>query len=181
MSRLENTNKPHLGLLLQDFSLALDLIQQEHLARWAMKTAMILDSVEGHHHFYNKEDCEKLKTEGRIPRGSLIWIGRFYGNLLDGSAADFSADADKLHKVGQGSVTNIGVGHLVFQVFSLRVRPEHGNTALRIRANPGRWDESLIQIWPRMNRTISWPPPLSFTLSGPLSYGRLQARWRPSI
>jgi len=68
MSSLESTNIPLLGSLIQDVSTPLDSAQQESIAVWIMKTAMVLDAVDTRTRtlFYTKEDRDKLRVASII-------------------------------------------------------------------------------------------------------------------
>jgi len=48
--------------MIEDIALYLDVSQQTSIASWAIKTAMVLDSVEGHSRFYDKTERENLKA-----------------------------------------------------------------------------------------------------------------------
>jgi hypothetical protein len=60
MSTLENNNIPINGSMFADISIPLDVAQQTAVAAWAVKTAMVVDSVRGRvatNRFYRKEEC----------------------------------------------------------------------------------------------------------------------------
>ena len=88
MSRLETENKSIIGDFLNDRSLQLDTSQQASLARWTLKTAMVLDAVTKERNlFYARSECENLYLKSLIPDRTTIWIGRYYDSTfsLDGT------------------------------------------------------------------------------------------------
>lgn len=178
MSNLENQCIPVIGSLLEDISFILDREYQLLLSLWAVKVAMVLDSVEENSKkFYLKTDCENLRNNKDIPPGTTIWMGRYFGRSLHTGGVNFTA-LDKSVPVADCSTMAIVVGHLVLEVFSIRYRPEYRNRIVRIEPHQGRWNELLVPIWPTTSDHASWPPPLSFTNSGPSSIGGLITRWK---
>ena len=175
MSRLESKSIPLVGSLLADISLNLDTDYQELASTWAIKTAMVLDSVANRSSkYYLRAECEALKDRSRIPLGTMIWLGRYIGRSLHSGAAHFTAHSNDSPVVADCCTTTIVIGHLVVQVLNLRVRAEYKDKTVRIEPNLGRWNESLVPVWPITSTLASWPPRLSFSNSG----GRLtSAAW----
>jgi len=177
MSNLETQCIPAVGCLLEDISFALDCNNQSLVAMWATKIAIVLDSIEENpQKFYLKADCENLKNYKTIPPGTTIWMGRYFGRSLHTGAANFTA-LDQSVPVADCSTMVIVVGHLILELLSVRHRP-NCKRVIQIEPNPGRWHELLVPIWPIISDRASWPPPLSFTNSGPFPIGSLVKRWK---
>lgn len=177
MSQLETESKPLIGCLLQDFSLPIDTSQQTLLARWTLKTAMVLDGVtKERSRFYTRTECENLYLNSKIPDRTTIWVGRYYrsGFSLDGT--EVWIDRPGTPKVAKVCATTIVIGHLAIQSVTVHVPPEHKDK--EIAGHIPVVDGSLLDIWPSGTRPVNWPPPVSYTDSGPASLGWLFARWR---
>ena len=104
MSQLEEDAIPVLRPLLLDFQIPLSSEQQVLLAVWAMKTGMVLDSIHKHAHFYQKDERKNLRENRILPAGTVIWIGRFFGNGKHAGLSDFSLDSAPDLKVASGCV-----------------------------------------------------------------------------
>jgi hypothetical protein len=177
MSNLETQCIPVIGALLGDISFALDSNYQSLVSQWAIKIAMVLDAMdENPKKFYLKTDCENLKNIRAIPPGTTVWMGRYFGRSLHTGGANFTM-LDESVPFAECSTTAIVVGHLILEVLSVRYRA-NPKRVLPIAPKPGKWHELLVPIWPSVSDKASWPPPLSFTNSGPLSIGSLITRWK---
>jgi hypothetical protein len=179
MSKLEQDTIPVLRPLLRDLSYPLSSEEQILLASWAMKTGMVLDSIYKHERFYQRNECQNVRENRAIPNGTIIWIGRYFGNGKHAGLSDFSSDPSPHPKVGNGCVLTFIFGHVVFQILSARVGSDYKERWFKVASRPGRWDELLTQIWPNNNRQFIWPPPLSFTLYSEFSIRSLINRFRP--
>jgi integrase len=84
MSRLEKKVQKYMGLLINDFSLPLDRDYQKGLAGWAVKTAMVNDTVESHQRFFTEAECHAFKRDRTLPDGTQIVAGRFTDISADG-------------------------------------------------------------------------------------------------
>lgn len=84
MSQLENQIKPLVGSLMADISLTLNRDQQNILAIWGLKTAMVMDATKGKEttRCYQRKDRSNLKDQSVIPRMTMVWLGRFEGTGL---------------------------------------------------------------------------------------------------
>lgn len=180
MSKLEQDTIPIFKPLLVNLSVPLSSEQQSLLASWVMKTGVVLDSIHRHNRFYQKDECENLRETRTIPTGTVIWIGRFFGNGLHAGLSDFSLESPPHVKVGTGCVITFVLGRVVFQILSARARADHKEQQFNVGFRPGRWDELLTKIWPNTGSQITWPPPLSFTLFDGASIGNLVNRFKPS-
>jgi hypothetical protein len=180
MSSLEAEAMPILTEMFEDKSVSLDQEQQQILARWLMKTAMVYDSIKGRNApniFYTKDECVAFRQSFQIPMPTMIWIGRFDEVHRDMSGLDFSreVDGDRL----TGNVMTITNEHFVAQVLSLHPpQISTGATYIGVEQKQGEWGLALTQIWPPANAAVKWPPPGFFTNGGESGYAYLLHRWR---
>jgi hypothetical protein len=179
MSQLETKTIPILRPLLTDFSLPLEVNDQIVLATWAAKVALVFDSIYQHTHFYTKNECVAFNLTGAIPVRTKIWIGRYFGNAQSANLSDFTLNHESDLKVANGCVTTIIAGHVVFQILSMKFRPDYEKRSLRGVIASAPWERLLTQIWPNGNTKITWPPPLSFTLYGQFTVKSLFNRFNP--
>ena len=182
MSDLEAQCIPLIGSLMQDISAPLDTSQQSLLSAWAVKTAMVLDSTNPRERqsFYEKAECEKLRLSSTIPDRTRVWIGRSSLNGLHADGTDVGIVTPDGTMIAKGNATTFIVGHLAIQVFAVHPLPEYKDKTINeIAPRPGPWNELLIQIWPANSRSVTWPPPLTFTGRGTRQHiGQLLYRWR---
>lgn len=180
MSSLEAECIPLIGSLMQDVAAPLDPSQQSLLSRWALKTAMVLDSTNTRARslFYQRSECENLRLNSTIPDRTRVWIGRSSLNSLHADGTDVVIQAPDGTKIGLGNATTLIVGHLALQVFAVHPKPEYKNNPMNVAPRPGPWDDLLVQIWPAKTRSVSWPPPQTFTDRGSRQIGHLLYRWR---
>ncbi len=181
MSALEKENIPLIGSLMQDIAAPLDESQQTLLSIWALKTAMVLDSVNAKErgHYYTRAECEALRLNRTIPDHTNVWIGAYSREGYSADGTILSLDLPSAPKAAKASLSTFVVGHLPIQVITIRPEPQHNNTRIEeVKIRPGQWDKLLLSIWPVEKRSIMWPPPLTFNNSGPQSIATLFARWR---
>jgi hypothetical protein len=180
MSALEAEVMPILTEMFDDKAVSLNQEQQQIIARWLMKTAMVYDSLKGRNApniFYRKDECVAFRQSSQIPMPTMMWIGRFDEVHRDMSGLEFSreVDGDRL----TGNVMTLTNEHFVAQVLSLHVPPTtNAATHIGLEQKQGEWDLALTQIWPPDQTTVNWPPPGSFTNGGPSGYAYLLDRWR---
>ena len=127
MSRLESDNIPIIGSMFGDLSIPLDVDQQTTVAEWAVKTSMVVDSVQGRNdanRFYTKPECVGMRLTRTIPDRTRIWIGRSALSSLSAIGTHIRMFSPEVPARTPGMVVNIVVGHLAIQVMTLHVRPE---------------------------------------------------------
>ena len=182
MSVLEQRNRSLIGCLLRDIAAPLNFEQQTFLAAWAVKTAMVLDSVknlESNPLFYEKTECIQMRLDHTIPARTRIWIGRSSLSSLGAYGTDVAIVSPELRKLGMGMATTIVVGHLAVQVFGMHIYAEHvAKNVEDVQPKPGNWANMLVPIWPIGPHSVMWPPQVTFTNSGQHSIARLMDRWR---
>jgi len=183
MSKLESECIPVIGSMLQGLSVPLLQEQQELVSMWAMKTAMMMDSIKGRDaakRFYTHDECEQLRLQRTIPDETRVWLGHNVGEVLGGFGTDFTAVAAELGMqcIARGTSSTIIVGRLSLQIVTVHRFPEHlGRDISDVQPKAADWESQLIQIWPA-TRYISWPPKVAFENEGRLGIGRLMERWR---
>ena len=180
MSTLEQDTIPVLKPLLRDLSIPLTSEEQALLAVWAMKTGMVLDSIYNHVHFYQKVERKRLRENRTMPNGTVVWIGRFFGNGKHAGLSNFSLDSLPLLKVADGCVITFVFGRVIFQIVSVRPRPEYRERRFDAIPRSGRWNELLTTIWPNTGSQVRWPPACSFTLYGESAVAGLIHRFKPT-
>jgi hypothetical protein len=181
MSAIENKNKPVIACMFEDLTIPLDCQQQTLLSNWAVKTAMVLDSMkntESNPRFYLKFDYVTFRERRIIPNRVCVWIGRYSVSGLGAYGTDVAIAFPDQAKIGIGTATTIVTGHLAVQVFAMRLKPEHSQNKLEIQPKAGDWDNMLVPIWPIARESVTWPPKVTFTTSGERSLAALMDRWR---
>ena len=181
MSALETENIPLIDCLMRKISAPLDAARQTSLSIWALKTTMVLDVInpKNRGHFYTRAECEGLHLNRTIPEQSYVWIGAYSRSGLSADGTDSSLNLPDVPKAAKASVSTFIIGYLAIQVVTIHNEPEHKNAPIEdVVLKAGPWDKLLLNIWPVGTRAVTWPPPLSFTHSGPLSIARLMDRWR---
>ena len=182
MSRVENKTKPVIACMFEDLTIPLDRQQQTLLSNWAVKTAMVLDSVknpESNARFYQKPECVTFRQRRIIPDRIRIWIGRSSLSALGAYGTDVAIITPEGSPLGVGTATTIVIGHLAVQVMAMRINSELKDKSITdVQPKPGDWDNMLVQIWPIARDSVMWPPKVTFTNSGPRSIATLMDRWR---
>jgi hypothetical protein len=184
MSRLEEKNIPAIGDMLDNKPTSIDRGRQRLLNEWAVKTAMIMDSIKpniGNESFYTREERTSMRESGMIPAKTQIWIGALTEQHLGAFGTDFTiVGGDGKTRVGTGIANTIAVSHFVVQVVTTHILPKYG--ALQF-PNPtpksGDWENMLIGVYPKAVKTVEWPPKIYFTNGGPRGIAYLMDRWRP--
>jgi hypothetical protein len=180
MSTLEAEAMPILTEIFEDKTVVLNQEQQQTIARWLMKTAMVYDSIKGRNApniFYTRDQCVAFRKSFQMPAPTMMWIGRFDEVHRDMSGLDFSRETEG--GLVKGTVLTLTNEHFVAQVLSLHVpQPAPATTHVQLEQKQGEWDLALNQIWPPQQPTLTWPPPGFFTNGGQSGYAYLLDRWR---
>lgn len=179
MSNLEHANSRIIGPMLHDISIPLDPTQQWSIARWALKSSMVVEGIANQKQaFYHQNEREDLR-HSIVPQNTFIWLGRYVGNHeISVAAMHLWSDIPGDPKVFHCYVTTVVFGYFVFQVFSAHV--PYGHPRVGLNTVPGPWNDVLISIWPANKTTIVWPSPLCFD---DFSFGisDLINRFRPEL
>lgn len=182
MSGMETTVKKFMGAMIEDLSMPLDRQNRQNLAEWGVKCAMVIDTVDVHPRFFTEDECHAFKQKRTIPNRTQVFAARFTGHSLDTNGASFSlTEPETGELLVRGHVCNVMVGHVVLQVLSWRPEPEHKDRIVQVRAADGPWDKLTIQVWPIAKKVVSWPPPISLslsTLAGVTHYAHFRSRFK---
>lgn len=181
MCDLEAECVPLIGSLMQDVAAPLDPSQQTLLSRWALKTAMVLNSTNTRKRssFYDRAECENLRSSAAIPDRARVWIGRCSLDCLHADGTDVAIIGPDRQRIAIGNAATVIVGHLALQVFAVHPLPKYKSNAIEVEPRPGPWDKTLVQVWPGKAHSVNWPPPETFTVSGTRRHiGQLLYRWR---
>ena len=159
MSRLESETKPVLESILDDQLKDLDTSAQLTLARWAVKTAMVLEATDSNRcWFYSEDDRQLMRKALDLPQRTSVWIAKCVNQPNIYSAAKHlrtTPGDDGVHMYA----TTMAFGSLALQVESIRTPsavPE--NVAVTYDVREGDWDQTLVQVWPASQNSRAWPP-----------------------
>lgn len=182
MSRLEEKNIPVVGSMLMNTSTVIDTGRQRLFNEWAVKTAMVMDSIKEHHDyekFYTRDECFAMRISWQIPKRTRIWIGALAESHLGAFGTDFTIRGGNGARIGMGTANTIIIGHFAVQVVTIHTTPEYAAyTLVDVQPKPGDWDNMVIQVEPRVQKQVNWPPKVVFTNGGRLSIALLMDRWR---
>lgn len=186
MSDIETLNKPIMGPMIDGKSAFLDNSEQNAIAKWAIKTAMVMDSLTVAPHrrlFFTQEERLAMRRSQQIPARTFIWLGRY---LDTGIAAESGGcyytlpptNGRELYtfEVYKGFLSTFVLGSLAIQTFTLRAPTDYSYRSMNVTPAKGPWNELLCSIWPT-NARIYWPPILGFD-DRFISIKRLHGRWR---
>jgi hypothetical protein len=166
MSELENGVRATMGGLINDLSLVLDREQQQELALWASKTAMVIEGMkQDKNNFYSVEQRHTFRSTLVPPPDTAIWMGRCaQSNLLHGEARKLHTRKSAVpNPLDDGCATTFVVGRLVIQILSVKRKSEAGQGNLQLSIREGPWERKLVQVWPIEKERVNWPPPESFS------------------
>jgi len=155
-----------MGSLVNDISMRLDEEQQQLLARWATKTAMVIEGAKQEkNNFYTAAQRSEFRATLVPPRETAIWLGRcFESNNLHGEARKLHVSNPKAtNPLEDGCATTFVTGRLVMQVLSIERKPDAKRGSLRLQMRAGPWENKLVQVWPVERQRVNWPPPQSFS------------------
>jgi hypothetical protein len=165
MSDLENAVRRPMGCLVNDLSIPLSPDDQYALAMWCCKTAMVIEGAkQDKNKFYSEADRKNLHLLKAVPPDTLVWVGRCAQSYL------LHAEARKLHvsrqlqgtQVTDGCSTTFVMKRLILQMLSVHRAAGAGGGTLGVEIQGGDWNRSLIQVWPRADRNVRWPPSRAF-------------------
>jgi hypothetical protein len=168
--------------LISDFALTLALQEQSLLFRWAIKTSIVFERANPTRRwFYTRGEAHRLRTCSTVPDWTTVWIGRHaqsQGGYTEGRRL-LEARPDSFFN--DGYVNTFAFDRLVLQAVTQRrdpaARAPRGRVRLTLKAQPGPWEHTLVQIWPTKRDEVRWPPPRSFSESG-ITLDELAGRFR---
>lgn len=178
MSRLENDAKPVLKSILDDKSKDLYASAQLTIARWAVKTAMVLEAIDSKRPwFYSEDERQMMRADLSLPHRTSVWIAKCVKQPNIYSAAKdhrTTPGDDGVHAFG----TTMAFGSLALQIVSIKtpnVIPKNVNLTYDVRE--GLWDQTLVQVWPTTQNSLAWPP--HYGLNGTFGLDTLTERLSP--
>jgi hypothetical protein len=158
MSKLETDVAPIITPMIQgSLPIGLTAEFQLLLARWITKTAMMCEYL-GPVRYFAGDERRSMMEDKRPPDDVCIWIGHsqaphaIQGSNLHLAPPQMTAPAAYL-------VTH-AIGQFAFQLFAYRPLLAETNY-VRVRSGP--WEQSLFPIWPKNDKPLEWPPPLTLT------------------
>ncbi len=166
MSDLEFAVRATMGGLVNDISMPLDEEQQLLLARWATKTAMVIEGAkQAKNGFYSPEQRSAFRTTLLPALGTAIWLGRCdQSNNLHGEARKLHVSSPTMtNPLEDGCATTFVTARLIMQVLSVKRKSDATSTSLRLQIRSGPWENKLVKIWPVEKSRVNWPPPQSFS------------------
>lgn len=179
MSRLENETKPIIESILDEKLTAIDVSAQLTIARWAAKTAMVLETIDSNRPcFYAEIERLLMRETQTIPQRTSVWIAKCIDHPNIYSAAKELRTAsgdDGVHAF----ITTMGFGSLALQVLGMKTPakiPE--SVAITYDVSDGPWDQTLVQVWPPSQNPLVWP--LQYGLKGELGLEALTERLNPA-
>jgi len=180
MSDLETANMPVMGPMIDDKSIALYENERGKIAAWALKTAMLMDSVTKAHVplFYTEGERQALKESWEIPSATLIWMGRYLGRNDIGASSsrvNFRYGSD----MAPTRVTTFILGSLLVQIMTMHPPARYRRHNILVTPKNGPWDQLLLEVWPCESLfRLYWPPLIPFDDSKTaLDVSTLADRW----
>jgi hypothetical protein len=153
MSLLEEESKPILlPLLLGESGAGLDNVEQRILARWGLKTAMVLEFSHPRGLAVPASHRHGLR-DGALPDHAQTWIAQYGGRLNTFYYHDHHR-VPHPEKTGEtiAYAVTFGIGHIMFHLWV----PMRADRQIE---NVGRLSQSLHQIWPlQPSVAINGPP-----------------------
>lgn len=178
MSRLENETKPILESILDDKLKDIDAWRQSTLARWAVKTAMVLECLNPDRTwFYSDDERQLMRATQSLPPRTSVWIAKCVNQPNIYSAAKdlrTTPDDGEIHAYS----TTMAFGPLAFQIVSIKTPatiPE--NVTLTYDVTEGPWGQTLLQVWPTTKESVGWP--LHYGLDSEFGLDALTERLSP--
>jgi hypothetical protein len=156
MHELEESCKGLLGHLIQGHPRKIRFWRQMLSATWAVKTALVMESVHPQHQEIPPVVFHTFHRTQRAEARQQVWIGHFAGSephsfrrtagrLVGASGTE---DGDDAH----GYLVALSIGQLALVVYG-HVMPTPANFTL-----PDELDRKLIHIWRPLYEVVSWPP-----------------------
>lgn len=173
MSRLENSVKPFMsGMVFPGHKTLLDEDRRRHLARWAVKTAMVFEFFKEDGLFYfTPEDRRAFMESTQPPNDVWVWLGKY--------------DATKSMRASQDRKINNATKAIHFysltltaNFFAVQVVASRHLGAVRKVPVAEMPKDSLVTIWPAncgAGEFVEWPPRL---MMGPTELRVLDTRFR---
>jgi hypothetical protein len=179
MSTLEAMTKPILGPMVQATHVTLAAGEQNILATWAHKTAMVFDLItrSGGSAFYRDEERHALMCNGLANLNrTFVWLGQLDVHY-EASTIDYrmfvKVTSRGTQRDAEAYCSTISVGTCVLQVLTLRGLDDVGR--LRPPFALAQWSPSTVAVWPVVSSSLDWPPS---TVMDAQTHSRFIDRWR---
>lgn len=165
MSQLESEAKPVLSPMILGGAVTLTATQQQKIAAWFTKCAMVFDSMGKGEIFYDALDRHHLRnTSDPVLDSTRIWLGmysepngiRASENHRTLMKTNLSRRPIKIH------VFTMSIGHLVLQLTSLKMVHIEDLPESTLSTKGPPMIEALVLIWPANLQGVQWPPSISF-------------------
>jgi len=152
MSDLEQEAKPVLLPLVAGAEVHLPGSAQSVIARWAIKTVMVLEfsSASSRGKYYSQTEREALRA-GRLPGSTLVFLAGYRGQHAF-QATEHPLTFSDTARTFPGYSSTTTFGSLVLQVLSYRERA--GSRWFKVSGN---FDKAEVQVWP-IRGEVLWPP-----------------------
>lgn len=159
MSRLENVAKPLFNSILEEQLVVIDPSDQFTFSCWAVKTAMVLETIDSNRTWFYDETERRLMCQTQaIPQRTSVWIAKCvdHPNIYS-VAKDLKTSPNDAAVCA--FVTTMGFGSIALQVVSLKVPATILPKAkVTYDVSDGPWDQTLVQVWPASRNPLPWPP-----------------------
>lgn len=157
MSALENLAAPVLTPLIEGDVVTLGALDQELIALWAMKTAMVLEEASDASvkRYFTFQERRLFADQGVIPDVTQTWIGRKEAtNRLTTALGKYMRLPDESPESSPGFAPSIFIGQLCIQSISAAVPIVDSDVEIEFVATDG-WQEHTVRIWP-VGEDIDW-------------------------
>lgn len=155
MCDLEGEAKPVLESMITGVPSTLIPSDQLIVAQWAVKTAMVAESMMEFDATFSREDCELVRTQARPPLRPRVLMAAYEGEGLVTSymrsVGDLLSDGDPFMDL---YVHTVQIGCLILQVRGTRTFPATDNISLNQIAKPQFFE---ISVFPPVE-VCRWPP-----------------------
>ena len=181
MSELENRVKPIVETLCREESAALSAADQETLAVWSVKTAMVFEAFRlGRPPFFAQSERHLVRETLRPAPNTSVWAAKCVespGAFC--AASDLGGVVEDSTEGVRAYVTTMGFGPLALQVVGTRLPTTIPPSVMSVTADlrPGPWDDATIRIWPTQRADVTWPG--SVGLRGAAGLEAFSERWSP--
>jgi hypothetical protein len=181
MSALETATKPILGPMIQGNRVVLGIEQQNVLAMWAHKTAMVFDLITktGGSAFYRDEERNALMRKGLSTLSrAFVWLGQLAAPY-EASTIDYRMFVNVIStrhgtkRDAEAYCSTISVGTCALQVLSLRGLDDVER--LRPPFPLAVWNPLTVPVWPIGSSSVDWPPSAVMDAQ---THSRFIDRWR---
>ena len=161
MSALEARVMPIIISLLHDKLFLIEPEIQLEIAQWAVKTAMVLESIDTEKTlFYTNDERRNMSKFLTIPPHTQVWIAKCVNHQGIYSVGK-NLRSDKIDAL----ITTMAFKSFSIQILSFSSQPEISNEIeFTFDVIEGPWDQTIKQIYPHKMSSFSWP--LGFGLDG---------------